>query len=66
MANRRFEMHQIRQVLVHMRSGQSDRDIARAGLMGGRGGTPLLFCVTLRLTFAVRRQAMTRVRGEEG
>ncbi len=34
MANRRFEMHQIRQVLVHMRSGQSDRDIARAGLMG--------------------------------
>jgi transposase len=34
MANRRFEMHEIRQVLVHMRSGQSDREIARAGLMG--------------------------------
>ncbi len=34
MANRRFEMFQYRQVLAHMRSGQSDRQIARAGLMG--------------------------------
>ena len=34
MANRRFEMHQYRQVLVHMRLGQSDRAIAGAGLMG--------------------------------
>ena len=34
MANRRFEMHQYRQALVHMRSGQSDRDLARLRLMG--------------------------------
>jgi transposase len=34
MANRRFEMFQYRQVLNHMRSGQSDRQIAKAGLMG--------------------------------
>ena len=34
MANRRFEMFQYRQVLTHMRSGQSDRRIAKAGLMG--------------------------------
>ncbi|MBU0481125.1 MAG: IS21 family transposase [Proteobacteria bacterium] len=34
MANRRFEMFHYRQVLTHMRSGQSDRQIARSGLMG--------------------------------
>jgi transposase len=34
MANRRFEMFQYRQILSHMRSGQSDRQIAKAGLMG--------------------------------
>jgi hypothetical protein len=34
MANRRFEMFHYRQILTHMRSGQSDRQIARAGLMG--------------------------------
>jgi transposase len=34
MANRRFEMFQYRQILTHMRSGQSDRKIAKAGLMG--------------------------------
>jgi hypothetical protein len=34
MSNRRFEMYEIRQVIVHMRSGQSDRQIAKSGLMG--------------------------------
>jgi transposase len=34
MANRRFEMHQYRQVIHQMRSGQSDRAIAKGGLMG--------------------------------
>ena len=34
MSNRRFEMYKIRQVIVHMRSGQSDRPIAKSGLMG--------------------------------
>lgn len=34
MANRRFEMYQYRQILSHMRLGQSDRQIAKAGLMG--------------------------------
>jgi hypothetical protein len=31
MANRRFEMYEYRQVLVRMRSGDSDRQIARRG-----------------------------------
>lgn len=34
MANRRFEMYQYRQVIVRMRLGESDRAIAKAGLMG--------------------------------
>ena len=34
MSNRRFEMYQYRQVLVRMRQGDSDRDIARSRLMG--------------------------------
>lgn len=34
MTNRRFELFEYRQVLVRMRQGDSDRDIARAGLMG--------------------------------
>ena len=34
MANRRFELFEYRQVLVRMRQGDSDRDIARVGLMG--------------------------------
>lgn len=36
MANRRFEMYEYRQVLVRMRLGETDRAIARAGLMGRR------------------------------
>jgi transposase len=34
MSNRRFEMYQYRQALLRMRQGDSDRDIARTGLMG--------------------------------
>ncbi len=34
MTNRSFEMHEIRQVLVRMRMGESNRSIAKAGLMG--------------------------------
>lgn len=36
MAKRRFEMYQYRQALVRMRQGDSDRDIARDGLIGRR------------------------------
>ena len=36
MSNRRFEMFQYRQVLVRMRQGDSDREIARSKLMGRR------------------------------
>jgi transposase len=32
--NRRFEMYQYRQILLRMRQGDSDRDIARSKLMG--------------------------------
>ncbi len=34
MTNRRFELFEYRQVLVRVRQGDSDRDIARSGLMG--------------------------------
>ena len=34
MANRRFEMHEYRQVIHRMRLGESDRAIAKSGLMG--------------------------------
>jgi hypothetical protein len=33
-ANRRFELYEYRQVIVQMRLGQSDRQIAKCGLMG--------------------------------
>ncbi len=36
MANRRFEMYQYRQISTRMRLGESDRAIARSGLMGGQ------------------------------
>ena len=48
MANRRFELFEYRQVLVRMRQGDSDRDIARGGLIGRK-----------KLT-TVRRQAEAR------
>lgn len=34
MANRRFEMYQYRQAIYRMRLGESDRAVAKAGLMG--------------------------------
>jgi hypothetical protein len=34
MTNRRFDMYQYRQILVRMRRGDSDRDIARSKTMG--------------------------------
>ena len=34
MAKRRFEMYHYRQALVRMRLGDSDRQIAKSGLMG--------------------------------
>lgn len=36
MSFRRFEMHQYRHVLSRMRLGETDRAVARAGLMGRR------------------------------
>ena len=36
MANRRFEMYECRQILVRMRLGESDRELAKAGLIGRR------------------------------
>lgn len=36
MANRRFEMFHYQQILFHMRSGESDRELARAGVVGRR------------------------------
>jgi hypothetical protein len=34
MSNRRFEMYEYRQVIHRMRMGESDRAIAKSGLMG--------------------------------
>jgi transposase len=44
MANRRFEMYQYRQVLVRMRLGDTDRAIARSGLVGRRKAGELRRC----------------------
>lgn len=41
MSNRRFEMYQYRQIIYRFRSGESDRAIAKAGLMGRRKATDL-------------------------
>lgn len=41
MANRRFEMFQFRQILTQMRLGHSDRQIAKAKLMGRRKAAQL-------------------------
>ena len=34
MANKRFEMYEYRQIVVRMRQGDSDRALAKAGLIG--------------------------------
>lgn len=34
MSNKRFEMYEIRRVLVQMRLGAADREIAQSGLLG--------------------------------
>lgn len=36
MSNRKFEMYEIRTILIRMRSGDSDRCLAKAGLIGRR------------------------------
>ena len=41
MANRRFEMFNYQQILFRMRSGESDRDLARAGVVGRRKASEL-------------------------
>ena len=41
MANRRFEMYHYRQVLVRMRQGESDRQVAATGLMGRAAASKL-------------------------
>ena len=41
MSRRKFEMHHYRQVLMRMRQGDSDRDIARSRLMGRRAAGAL-------------------------
>ena len=56
MANRRFEMHEHRHVIHRMRLGESDRSIAKSGLMGRlkcaqlniNVGTPSTFKVLCR------------------
>ena len=41
MSRRKIEMHHYRQALLRMRQGDSDRDIARSGLMGRRTAASL-------------------------
>jgi transposase len=41
MSNRRFEMYEYRQVIYRMRLGESDRTIAKSGLMGRRKAADL-------------------------
>lgn len=58
MANRRFEMYQYRQVIFRMRSGQSDRQIAKAGLMGRKKATELRK-IALREGWLDKRRPLT-------
>ncbi len=48
MSRRRFEMFQYRQVLVRLRQGDTDREIARSRLMGRRKVTALRQLATER------------------
>ena len=41
MSNRRFEMYEVRQVLVRMRQGDSDRALAKAGQTGRRSAAEI-------------------------
>jgi transposase len=41
MANRRFEVHQIRNIIARMRLGESDRQLANAGIVGRRKAAQL-------------------------
>lgn len=41
MSRRKIEMHHYRQALLRMRQGDSDRDIAKSGLMGQRTAATL-------------------------
>lgn len=41
MSRRKFEMHHYRQALMRMRQGDSDRDLAKSGLMGRRTAAAL-------------------------
>jgi len=45
-ARSRFEMFQFRQILVRLRQGDTDREIARSGLMGRRKAPPFDLCVS--------------------
>ena len=36
MGNRKFEMHEYRQILLRMRLGETDRALSKTGLMGRR------------------------------
>ena len=51
MSRRKIEMHHYRQALLRMRQGDSDRDIAKSGLMGRRTAA------SLRLLAGERRMA---------
>jgi len=46
MSKRKIEMHHYRQALLRMRQGDSDRDIARSGLLGRRTAAALRACAT--------------------
>jgi hypothetical protein len=48
MSRRRFEMFQYRQVIVRLRQGDIDREIARSRLMGRRKVTALRWLATER------------------
>ena len=53
MSKRSFEMYQYRQVLLRMRQGDSDREIARTGLMG-RAKSAAVRVVALERGFEAR------------
>lgn len=57
MSRRKIEMHHYRQALLRMRQGDSDRDIARSGLMGRRTAASLRTLASQRGWLAAEQPA---------
>ena len=61
MSRRKIEMHHYRQALLRMRQGDSDRDIAKSGLMGRRTVANLRMLASERDWLATQQPRWSRI-----